>query len=99
MLKRTFDILASLFGLVLLAPLGLFVAAAIKLGSPGPVFFRQERVGRDFRPFRIYKFRTMVVDAPARGGQLTAGADPRITRVGRILRKTKIDELPQLLNV
>lgn len=99
MLKRTFDILASLFGLTLLAPIGLLVALAIKLDSRGPVFFRQVRVGRDFRPFRINKFRTMVADAPARGGQLTAGADPRITRVGRILRKTKVDELPQLINV
>ena len=99
MLKRTFDILASLVGLALLAPFGLLVALAIKCDSRGPVFFRQVRMGRNFRPFRIYKFRTMVADAPARGGQLTAGADPRITRVGRILRKTKIDELPQLINV
>jgi lipopolysaccharide/colanic/teichoic acid biosynthesis glycosyltransferase len=99
MLKRTFDLLASLIGLALLAPFGLLVALAIKFDSRGPVFFRQVRVGRDFRPFRIYKFRTMVADAPARGGQLTAGADPRITRVGRVLRKTKVDELPQLINV
>jgi lipopolysaccharide/colanic/teichoic acid biosynthesis glycosyltransferase len=99
MLKRTFDLLASLAGLAILAPFGLLVAVAIKLDSHGPVFFRQVRVGRDFRPFRIYKFRTMVADAPARGGQLTAGTDPRITRVGQILRKTKVDELPQLINV
>jgi len=99
MLKRTFDLLASLVGLVLLAPFGLLVALAIKFDSRGPVFFRQVRVGRDFRPFRIYKFRTMVADAPDRGGQLTAGADPRITRVGRVLRNTKVDELPQLINV
>ena len=99
MLKRTFDFLASLVGLTLLAPFGLLVALAIKLDSRGPVFFRQERMGRGFRPFRIFKFRTMVADAPARGGQLTAGSDSRITRVGRILRKTKVDELPQLINV
>ncbi len=99
MLKRTFDFLASLVGLTLLAPFGLLVALAIKLDSSGPVFFRQVRIGRDFRPFKIYKFRTMVADAPSRGGQLTAGSDPRITRVGRILRKTKVDELPQLINV
>jgi lipopolysaccharide/colanic/teichoic acid biosynthesis glycosyltransferase len=99
MLKRTFDVLGSLVGLALLAPFGLLVALAIKLDSRGPVFFRQVRMGRDFRPFRIFKFRTMVADAPARGGQLTAGADPRITRVGAVLRKTKIDELPQLINV
>jgi lipopolysaccharide/colanic/teichoic acid biosynthesis glycosyltransferase len=99
MLKRTFDLLASLVGLALLAPFGLLVALAIKLDSRGPVFFRQTRIGQAFRPFAIYKFRTMVADAPARGGQLTTGADPRITRVGRILRKTKVDELPQLINV
>jgi lipopolysaccharide/colanic/teichoic acid biosynthesis glycosyltransferase len=99
MLKRTFDILGSLVGLVALAPFGLLIALAIKCNSRGPVFFRQVRMGRDFRPFCIYKFRTMVVNAPALGGQLTAGADPRITRVGAVLRKTKIDELPQFINV
>ncbi len=75
------------------------MALAIKLDSRGPVFFRQVRMGRNFQPFRIYKFRTMVADAPSRGAQITAGADPRITRVGAVLRKTKIDELPQLINV
>jgi lipopolysaccharide/colanic/teichoic acid biosynthesis glycosyltransferase len=99
MLKRSFDIVVSVIALALLAPFGLLVALVIKLDSRGPVFFRQVRVGRDFRPFRIYKFRTMVADAPARGGQLTAGADPRITRVGRYLRSSKVDELPQLINV
>lgn len=74
-------------------------ALAIKLDSPGPVLFVQQRVGRNFRPFGIYKLRTMVADAPMRGGQITFGADPRITRVGRWLRKTKLDELPQLANV
>ena len=78
----------------------LAIAIAVKLGSAGPVFFRQERVGRGFRPFRIFKFRTMVVDAPQRGGQITSGSDdPRITRVGRFLRRWKLDELPQFLNV
>lgn len=72
----------------------------MKLDSRGPVFFRQERVGRNFRPFRIFKFRTMVVDAPRLGGQITSGhEDPRITRVGRFLRRWKLDELPQLFNV
>jgi lipopolysaccharide/colanic/teichoic acid biosynthesis glycosyltransferase len=99
MLKRTFDILASLVGLVLLAPIGLLVALAIKLDSRGPVFFRQVRMGLNFQPFRIYKFRTMVAEAPALGAQITAGADPRITRVGAFLRKSKFDELPQLINV
>jgi lipopolysaccharide/colanic/teichoic acid biosynthesis glycosyltransferase len=75
------------------------VAVLIKLDSKGPVFFRQERVGQGLRNFVIYKFRTMVEDAPRRGGQITAGADTRITRLGRLLRKAKIDELPQLLNV
>lgn len=99
MIKRGFDVLASLTGLVLLSPVLAVVALAIKLTSPGPVFFRQERVGRGFRRFEILKFRTMVPDAPKLGGQLTAGEDPRITRVGRLLRKTKLDELPQLINV
>jgi lipopolysaccharide/colanic/teichoic acid biosynthesis glycosyltransferase len=71
----------------------------IKLDSRGPVFFRQERIGQGGRVFLIYKFRTMVADAPSRGGQLTAPKDARITRVGRLLRKTKVDEIPQLLNV
>jgi lipopolysaccharide/colanic/teichoic acid biosynthesis glycosyltransferase len=82
-----------------LSPLFLLVALLIKLDSRGPVFFRQERVGRGFRPFWIYKFRTMVKDAPRQGGPITFGEDPRITPVGRVLRRTKIDELPQLFNV
>ena len=71
----------------------------IRLDSRGPVFFRQERIGRGFLPFRIYKFRTMVPDASQRGSEITVGADPRITCIGRFLRKTKFDELPQLINV
>jgi lipopolysaccharide/colanic/teichoic acid biosynthesis glycosyltransferase len=98
-MKRLLDVLASCCGLVVLAPLWGTIAAAIRLDSPGPVFFRQERMGRGFKPFSIYKFRTMVVDAPLKGGLLTAGDDPRITRVGRWLRGSKLDELPQLLNV
>jgi lipopolysaccharide/colanic/teichoic acid biosynthesis glycosyltransferase len=97
--KRGLDIIVAFAGLIILAPLFGFVALLIKLDSPGPVFFRQERIGKGFRPFGIYKFRTMVKDAPLRGGVLTAGADSRITNVGNILRQTKIDELPQLLNV
>ena len=99
MIKRLFDVVAAVVGLLVLSPLFALVALAIKLTSRGPVFFRQERVGRDFQPFRIYKFRTMVVDAPRLGGQITAGRDPRITTIGHLLRKTKLDELPQLLNV
>jgi lipopolysaccharide/colanic/teichoic acid biosynthesis glycosyltransferase len=99
-LKRLFDICAAIIGLLLLSPVLLAIAIAIKLDSRGPVFFRQERMGRGFRPFRIFKFRTMVVDAPQRGGQITSGNDdPRITRVGRFLRRWKFDELPQFLNV
>ena len=99
MIKRLFDIIAASLGLVLLSPLLLLVSLLIRLDSPGPALFRQERMGRGFRPFFIYKFRTMVQEAPGQGGLITFGADPRITRVGRILRKTKIDEFPQLINV
>ena len=99
MTKRAFDILVSVAGLIVLLPLLLLVATAIKLDSSGPVFFRQWRVGRRFRRFGIYKFRTMIDDAFDRGLPITVGRDSRITRVGKILRKTKIDELPQLLNV
>jgi lipopolysaccharide/colanic/teichoic acid biosynthesis glycosyltransferase len=99
MTKRAFDVVVALVGLVCLLPVFLFVAILIKLDSKGPVFFRQERVGRRFRPFWIYKFRTMVRDAPRLGGPITCGDDRRITRIGRVLRRTKIDELPQLINV
>jgi lipopolysaccharide/colanic/teichoic acid biosynthesis glycosyltransferase len=77
----------------------VIAAVLIKLDSPGPIFFKQERIGLRFRPFQILKFRTMVQDSLARGGSITAGDDPRITRVGWFLRKSKIDELPQLINV
>lgn len=99
MVRRAFDATAAAAGLIVLFPLFLAVAIAIRADSRGPVFFRQRRVGRHGTPFRIYKFRTMHVDAEARGGQLTVGADPRITRVGRFLRKYKLDEFPQLINV
>lgn len=99
MLKRAFDFTAAAFGLLLLSPVLLFAAILVKLTSPGAVIFRQERVGRGGKPFFILKFRSMVADAPNRGGQITHGADPRITAVGRLIRKTKIDELPQLFNV
>ncbi len=99
MSKRAFDIVVSFLGLVALSPLLIVAALLVKATSPGPVFFRQERVGQGFRRFRIFKFRTMVPDAPNLGGQLTAGGDPRITRIGSLLRKTKVDELPQLINV
>jgi lipopolysaccharide/colanic/teichoic acid biosynthesis glycosyltransferase len=98
-MKRGLDILVASIGLLLLAPLMGLIALAVKLDSPGGVFFAHRRVGRYGRPFKVLKFRTMVRDAPKRGGAITAGHDPRITRVGRILRKTKLDELPQLWNV
>jgi lipopolysaccharide/colanic/teichoic acid biosynthesis glycosyltransferase len=99
MTKRLFDLVCAGAALVLLAPLLLGVALWIKLDSSGPVFFRQERVGRGGTPFRIHKFRTMREDAPALGPQLTVGADPRITRAGAFLRRSKLDELPQLIDV
>lgn len=99
MLKRTLDIVASAAGLVLLAPLMLAIAMAIKLDSRGPVFFRQVRVGRHGQPFRIFKFRTMTQQQAAGAPQITVGGDARITRVGRWLRAAKLDELPQLIDV
>lgn len=98
--KRAFDVCVSLIALIALAPILALVAIAVRLDSTGPALFRQQRVGKGFRPFQILKFRTMVVDAPKLGGPLTAGDyDPRITRTGRVLRATKLDELPQLINV
>jgi len=97
--KRLFDLVAASIGLVLLSPLFLAVAIAIRRSSPGPVFFRQVRVGRGGVPFSMFKFRTMRPDAERVGGQLTVGADPRITPVGHTLRRYKLDEFPQLINV
>jgi lipopolysaccharide/colanic/teichoic acid biosynthesis glycosyltransferase len=97
--QRLFDLIGAAVGLLVLAPLMLGIALWIKLDSRGPVFFRQQRVGRGGAPFRIHKFRTMSADAPARGPELTVGADPRITRAGGFLRAAKLDELPQLLDV
>ncbi|KQU74853.1 MULTISPECIES: sugar transferase [unclassified Rhizobacter] len=99
MLKRGFDVLMAVTGLVVLSPLLFAIALWVKLDSPGPVFFRQERVGRSGRRFLIHKFRTMrhmPVDA---GPQITVGADVRITRAGKHLRRAKLDELPQLIDV
>lgn len=99
MLKRTCDIGAALVGLVILAPLLALIALSVKLTSRGGVLFRQERIGRNGHPFFILKFRTMVPNAPNLGGPITFGNDPRITPFGRLLRKAKLDELPQLVNV
>jgi len=99
LLKRLFDLVASAIGLVILLPVLLIISICIKIESTGPMFFRQERVGQRGQTFRIHKFRTMVTDAEQRGMQITVGKDPRITRVGATLRKYKLDELPQLLDV
>lgn len=99
MAKRVFDLLGAGLGLLLLWPLLLAIALAIKLDSRGPVLFRQQRVGRHGVLFRIHKFRTMAADAPQRGPALTVGDDMRVTRVGRWLRHTRLDELPQLIDV
>ena len=102
MTKRLIDVLGSVCGLLLLAPLLLVAAIAIKLDSPGPVFFRQVRVGRHGVEFRIHKLRTMrEADAAEAGAatQITVGDDPRITRVGALLRRAKLDELAQLIDV
>lgn len=98
-MKRAFDLFFATYGLVLLAPFSLLIAALIKLDSQGPVFYRGVRVGQHGRPFRIFKFRTMRADAELAGSTSTGQNDPRITRAGRWLRPLKLDELPQLLNV
>jgi len=97
--KRLFDIIFSLAGLILVLPVLIFVVIAIKLDSAGPVFFVQKRIGRGLKPFRLYKFRTMYADAAQKGLSVTVGGDQRITKAGRFLRKSKLDELPQLFNV
>lgn len=97
--KRALDVIGSALGLLLLLPVFAVVAVLIKLDGPGPIFFRQTRVGRGGRSFRIYKFRSMVVGADLAGTALTVRADPRITRLGMFLRRNKLDELPQLINV
>lgn len=97
--KRFFDIVLSSIGIVLCIPIFIIIAVAIKIEDGGPVFFRQTRIGYRGKPFTILKFRTMVPGAENQGPAITVGADPRITRVGSWLRKIKLDELPQLINV
>jgi len=97
--KRFFDIICSTFGLIILAPFFIIIAIIIKATTAGPIFFRQIRVGRYGREFSIHKFRTMVVNAENIGLHITVGNDVRITGIGKFLRKTKLDELPQLIDV
>lgn len=99
MIKRILDLTLALLGLILALPIFLYIAILIKWKDSGPLFYRGERVGLMGKPFRIFKFRTMVVDAENRGGSSTSDDDPRITRIGKWLRKYKLDELPQLINV
>lgn len=99
MLKRAFDVVASLAGLIVFSPLLIAVAVWVKLDSPGPVFYRGRRAGRHNVPFGIYKFRSMVMNAEKIGGSSTAGDDPRVTKSGRFIRRYKVDELSQLINV
>jgi lipopolysaccharide/colanic/teichoic acid biosynthesis glycosyltransferase len=98
-MKRLFDFVVSSAGLVVLLPLLAVLAIVLKRESTGPVFYRGLRAGRHGKPFRIFKFRTMVMDADKIGGPTSSADDPRITRVGNFLRRYKLDELPQLINV
>lgn len=98
-LKRIFDIVVSFIGLLVLGIPLIIIALIIKITSEGPVFYRQTRVGKNNKDFKIFKFRTMVVDADKKGMLITVGEDKRITKIGKFLRKTKLDELPQLINV
>jgi len=98
-IKRAIDVAGSMLGLVLLSPLFLLLAIAVRMETPGPAFFRQTRVGLNGHPFKIYKFRSMKVAKTPRCAPLTVCADKRVTRIGAFLRRTKIDELPQLINV
>ena len=99
MLKRSFDIIFSLLGLIIFLPVLIALSTLIKKEDGGPVFYRGTRVGRYNKPFRIFKFRTMVVDADRIGGPSTSDDDPRITGIGKFIRKYKLDELPQFINV
>lgn len=99
MLKRLFDIIVSTLGLILVLPIIVLIAIAIKLDSPGPVLYKGVRIGKEGKPFRMHKFRSMVQNADKIGGPSTAGDDPRLTRMGKFMKKFQLDELPQLFNV
>ena len=98
-IKRIFDIIFSLLFLILLLPILVLLAIAIKIDSKGPVFYRQERITKNGKSFRIFKFRTMVQNADKIGSLVTVGNDSRITRIGKVIRKIRLDELPQLINI
>lgn len=97
--KRLFDLTIACLGLALLSPFFALIAVIVKISSKGPIFYRGLRTGKNGKPFRIFKFRSMVEDAENRGGTTTGKSDPRVTKVGHILRRYKLDELPQLFNV
>lgn len=99
MVKRTFDILLSAIGLILLLPLEILIALMIYIEDRGPVFFLQKRIGLNRQPFTLYKFRSMTINKSSSDGSFDAGDQSRVTKIGKVLRKTKIDELPQLINV
>ena len=99
LIKRISDLLITFFSLIFVIPLFLLIAILIKLDGNGPVFFRHTRIGKDGRPFKMWKFRTMVQNASQKGPSLTATNDMRITRVGKYLRRISLDELPQIINV
>ena len=99
MIKRLFDLLFSLIGFIIALPFLLVISLLIKINSPGPVFYRGIRSGLNGKPFKIFKFRTMVVGAEKLGGHSTGFNDPRLTRIGKFLRRAKLDEMPQLINI
>lgn len=99
MIKRLFDLIISLLGIVILSPVMAVIAILIKLTSPGPIVYAGHRIGKGGKPFRLLKFRTMVVNADKIGGPSTSDDDPRVTQIGHILRRYKLDEMPQLFNV
>jgi lipopolysaccharide/colanic/teichoic acid biosynthesis glycosyltransferase len=99
MIKRLFDIIFSFLGLLFLWPLFLLIGFLIKRESPGPIFYRGERIGKNGKPFKIFKFRTMIVDAEKSGVYSTSSDDPRLLKIGNFLKKYQLDELPQLINV
>lgn len=99
MIKQIFDFFCSLLGIIIFSPTLLIISILIKIDSPGPVVYRSTRIGKNEKPFKLYKFRSLVVNADKIGGPSTSEDDPRLTKIGKLLRKYKLDELPQLFNV